>query len=440
MAVGVTERSSPAGLGILRRPTVDTVTLLSFWLAWLYVISARQIVGPIGALGSPAMLIALPTLALWAAAWVLPRADISRDPHPMRPALLLYLVYSVASFGVAMSRSVTPLESSGAHRALLTQVAMTGIALLVADTITNHGRLDKLLRRVVIAVTFVSIVGIVEFFVGYKFEFTVPGLTWLRGSYTTTRSIFNRPSASTLHPIEFSVITAALLPLAIHYALYAKRLTERRHGWIYVTLIALATPLSISRSGLVALVVGLAVLVLAWNGRRRLQGLLVAAAAIPVLWATIPGLVGTLVSLFSNTDDDPSIQARINRGPRIMSHIRERPWFGLGNGTWSIEDYFLIDNEIWVTTLEMGIVGMVLTGVLLVFGSLLAIAVRELPSVDETTGHLAQAVAASIAALTVSLATFDAFHYRILTGTLFLLLGAAGALWRMHRPTAPFRR
>jgi len=149
----------------------------------------------------------------------------------------------------------------------------------------------------------------------------------------------------------------------------------------------------------------------------------------------IPGVVGTFIGMFSDADDDVSIQARLLRVPRIMALIRERPVTGLGLGTWSTEDYFLVDNEVWVTTLETGIVGMLLTALILVVALTMALTVRFIPGVDDATGQLSQAVAASTAGLAVSLLTFDAFHYRILTGTLFLLLGIAGALWRIHRGT-----
>jgi hypothetical protein len=85
----------------------------------------------------------------------------------------------------------------------------------------------------------------------------------------------------------------------------------------------------------------------------------------------------------------------------------------------------------------MGIVGLALTAVLLLLGVGVALCIRSLPGADEATGHLGRSVAASIAALGISLVTFDAFHYRILTGTLFLLLGVAGALWRLTSDQVP---
>ena len=417
-----------------REVRFGVTTYLTIWLLLLYAISARQVLGPLGAIGQPSLLVALGAAFLWIAGWTIPGSGLSRDRHPLRPAVLIYLWYSGASFAIAMSRPLTELEASGATRALVTAVAMAGIALLVADGIPTSEQLSKLLRNLVLVGTLLSIIGILQFFTGATFQLRLPGLTWLTDAPGGVggRSIFNRPRSNTQHPIEFSVVTAALLPLAIHYALYGSTLTRRRNYATCAALIAFAMPLAISRSGLVSLVAGLAVMFLGWGWRRRLYGLLITAIAVPVLWLTIPGIVGTFRSMFTGTDTDPSIQARIDRIPRIMETIREYPWFGRGNGTWSVDDYFLIDNELWVTTIEMGIVGIVATFALIALGIGTAVSVRYLPAADEQSGHLGLAVGASTAALAISILTFDAFHYRILTSTLFLLLGSAGALWRSN--------
>ena len=416
------------------RGSFDVTVYLTLWIILLYGLSARQVVPGFGAIGSPAMLLVLPALLIWAAGWLLPGSGLLRGRNPIRVALLAYLGYQVLSFAVASTRSLTPLETSGAMRALLTAVAMAGVGLLVTDGVPTLPRLTTLIRRIVYAVTFVSVFGIVQFFTRQTFQFLVPGLVWNRPPVgLAARGEFGRPAATTLHAIEFSVITAALLPLAIHFALYGRTVHQRRNAACAAGLIALAVPLSVSRTGVVSLGIALLILFAGWRGRRLINGVLSVVIAIPVLWVTIPGIVGTFIGMFTDTDDDPSVQARINRVPRVIALIRERPWFGLGNGTWSVEDYFLIDNEVYVTTLEMGIVGMVLTTLFLGGTVVLALAVRGLPGVDETTRHLAMAIAASIGGLSISLITFDAFHYRILTGTLFLLIGAAGALWQMHR-------
>jgi O-antigen ligase len=433
---GLADALTGSDSSVRPRPRFDVTAYLTVWLVLLFAISAQQVVPGIGALGSPAMLLALTTPLLWLAGWMLPDAGMSRGRHPVRPMLLAYLFYLMFSFSVAMRRPLTELEASGALRSLLISCALIGIALLIADGAASRQRLDVLLRRLAVAAAFISLLGVVQFLTGVGVNIRIPGLTWnfLPGG-VGSRSIFNRPSATALHPIEFSVITASLLPLAIHYALYDTTRRRRRNMATAAGLIALATPLAISRSGILSLLVGLSLLALGWRWRRRLNGALIALAAVPLLWAVIPGLVGTFVSLFGNADHDPSIQARLDRRPRIMALIRERPWFGLGHGTWSVEDYFLIDNEVYVTTLELGLVGLMVTAAVMLTAVFSCVIVAHLPDASERESHLALAIAACIAAFVISLTTFDAFHYRILTGSLFLLIGASGALWRFHQVT-----
>ena len=424
------------------KPRFDAVSLLTIFIVLLYGISARQVVPGFGAIGTPAMLLAMTTPLVWAAGWVLPDAGLERGRHPMRPVILLLLCYQVLSFAVAMSRPVTELERTGSLRALLVSFAMAGVALLAADGIKRDKRLDTLLRRLAGAVTFISVMAAVQFFFRVPLQFRIPGLTWLRdsiGGLGGGRGV-TRVMGTTLHPIELSVVAGALLPLVLHFALYSETPRQRRNFSVAAAFVALAMAMSVSRSGLVALVVSMAVLMLGWSWRRRFNAAMISLAAIPVVWATIPGLVGTLVGLFTGTDSDPSVQARINRAPRVMSHIRERPWLGLGNGTWSVEDYFLIDNEVFVTTLEMGLLGMILVTGVIITGLVTSLAVRHLPGTSEAESHRAQAVTASIAGLAISILTFDAFHYRILTGTLFMLFGVAGALWRMSATSEHFVR
>lgn len=374
---------------------------------------------------------------VWACAWLLPRTGLRREGHPMRPLLLLWCWYAMVSYAIAMTRPLTELELTGADRGLIQALAMVGIALLAADGLGDVPTTTKLLRRLLYVGGVVALIGIGEFIYGSRVEMLMPGLTWEKPSGVASRSGFTRPRATALHPIEFSVVMGALVPLAVHFSLYDHTAARRRTAIVILLLIAIAIPMSVSRSGVVSLVAGTLVLAAGWSLRRIANAVVAAVAGALTLWWSMPRLMDTVVGLFTETDDSHSIQARIERVPRIMELVRERPWLGLGNGTWSIEDYFLIDNEIWVTTLETGILGLLLTCLLLVAGVVVALCVRSLPHTDEATGHLGRAVGATIVGLGVSLATFDAFHYRILTGTLFLLLGVAGALWRLTAAIPP---
>ena len=413
----------------------DAVAYLTVWLVLLYTISANQVFGPLGALGPPAFLASAGATFLWAANRFL-IDDSPRGVQPLRLVLLAWCWYQLATVVRAYAtRPLSVLELSGSVREALTVVLLTGVALLVIDDVRSIGRLETLLRRLVWAGAFLATHGILQFATGSGLELRIPGLSLnTESALVGERGIFNRPAATTLHPIEFSVVLAALFPLALHFAIEGERGSRQRKFAIAATvLIGLGIPLSISRSGIVAVVAGLAVLALGWDWRRRAQLAVVGLLVVPVLWLSIPGLVGTFASLFGDAQYDPSVTARIQRIPVIMAFIREHAWFGFGAGTFSVEEYLLVDNEFWVSSIATGFVGIFLTLFLHLTAGVASATSRFHVRATRQTAELGMAIAAAIAALTASMFTFDAFFYKILRGTLFLLIGASGALWRLTR-------
>jgi hypothetical protein len=411
---------------------IDVTAYLTLWLILIFGVNAEQVVPGFGAIGTPAMLVALPTLVAWLAARTVPTLGLDQGRQPIRVISLLYCWYMLVSFAVAHTRTLSEIEVNGATRAAIGTLALTGIALIVADGITDRSRFITLMRRLVIAAAAMASVGIAQFFTGASLTFTVPGLQWNHTFVGVgSRSLFNRPFGTATHPIEFSVVAAAVFPLAIHFAMRLPPGTARRNATALACLIGLAVPLSISRSGIVTLLVVLLVLGMGWTWRERLQAALLSMIVVPVLWVVIPGLVGTLRSMFTGFETDDSVQARIERIPRVMEHIRDRPWLGRGHGTFNVEEYFLIDNSAYGLAIETGFLGLFALTMLIVTAAALAIGVRHRPFATEDDGSIGQALAAGVLGIFASLFTFDAMSFDLLSGTLFLMIGAIGALWRI---------
>lgn len=411
---------------------IDVVSYLTPWVVLLFGISAFQGVPGFGGIGSPALLYTLPALLIWFAGKAVPEVGLDRSPSVTRTVLLVYGWYLLLSYTVAISRPLTQLEQNGAHRALITSAAMLGMALLVVDGVDRQDRLETLLRRVVWGGAFMSLIAVAEFFTGQSAQPLLPGLVWNHELEVFTRSIFTRPSGTAMHPIELSVVSSALLPLAIHFALHAPRGRSRQAAIAAAGLIAFAVPISLSRSGVLAAVTALAIMFAGWGWRRRANGALVLLGSIPLLWMLVPGLVGSIYGLFSWIGEDTSISARMDRVPAIMSFVRDRPFLGLGHGTWSVEDYFLLDNQVYSTLLATGMIGLGLVATLFITGILTAFWVGHTAHATAETVSLARSLGAGLAAIGVSLATFDAFGYRILTNLIFLFIAASAALFRLN--------
>jgi O-antigen ligase len=153
----------------------------------------------------------------------------------------------------------------------------------------------------------------------------------------------------------------------------------------------------------------------------------------------VPGLLGTIKSFFVNADDDPSIEGRTEDVETVISYFREAPFFGRGTGTFTPALYDFLDNQFFMHLIETGAVGMLGLIFFMVVAIWTARQVRRWTIVrDRPTADLAQALVACIAVHFFTFATYDALSFRITGMSLFLIVGAAGALWRLERPVVEF--
>lgn len=417
----------------------DAVTLLTVWLVLLWGLSAGWVLAPLGAVGTPAAMWGVGLFAIWVAARLAGRADpLAPGLQPVRLAIGVYLAVNAASYAMAHTRVLTTLEASSADRRMILLASLAGVALLAADGIDSRARLDTLLRRSVTAAGLVAAVAALHFFAGVDLvpHLRLPGLSPHDAAVVAgtggTRSLFAQPRATAGHPIELGVILAMALPLALHYALVDGPKRSRRWFAVASGLIAVGIPLTVSRSGIIGVVVAMGVMALVWSWRWRLNLVVWALALVGAMWAVVPGLIGTLRSLLEALGadtNDPSIIARRERVPKVIEQLDQNGFFGLGPGTFTPEDYFLLDNQYYGTVLELGWPGVFALIMLLGVGITLAVLAGR--GQDPTTRHLAHAIVAALAVVPVAMATFDAFAFQIFSGMTFLLVGVSGALWRL---------
>jgi len=421
------------GLFVLRSQS-DVTAVLTVFLVALIALNARWIFPGAGAIGTPAMVVALLAAWWWCVARTIPHSDIDRGPSPIRFTLLAYMWYLALSWGIARLGPLTEIEVNGSNTALLLAFGMTGVALLIMDGTSDQSRLETLLRRVVIGGAAFSVVGILQFALGFDLVDLVsfPGLVRNDEAVQSIalRSGLSRAEGTALHSIEYGVVLAMVLPLGIYFGIRSSDRRTRRLFGIMSAVIAAGIPLSISRSGLLAATAALLVGSLAWTWRQRLLGLIAAAGGMIAMGIVVPGLIGTFRALIFGAAEDTSITARLDRIPLVEERFSQAPWLGSGVGTFSPVEDFILDNQYFGTLLDTGLIGLVVVSALIVTAILCCLRVlRSAP--DAGTRYLASAIMGGIIVLPISMATFDSFFYRILMGLAFLLIGAAGALWRM---------
>lgn len=415
-----------------RRGVRWTTSLLVLYLWLVLLLPVSLVAPPLGGSGQPALLVGGVLAAAWLSAKLTGSPLLDRSPSPMRWALLLYAATLLTSVVLLQLRAHTELERASSLRNLTVYLVLVGVALAVADGVRTRAAITRVLRAVVLGAVVFALVGYVQFFLAVDLPsfLVIPGFGYdvpFNGIYS--RGGVPRPAGTAQHPIEYGVVLGAVLPFAVHRAMYPEG-GNRQLRWLAVAVIGGGVLLSLSRSGILAAVAAGGLLALVWSWRQRLYGAVAALAGTVVLWAFVPGVVGTLRGLVTRFETDPSAQARVERFPAVFEVVAQRPWLGRGHGTWTVEEGLLLDQQLYQTAIELGLVGLVMTLLLVATGLGLALDVIRRPGIDPRDRHLAAASMGAIAALTVTAATYTAFHYRIHLSLLFVAFGMVGTLWR----------
>lgn len=415
------------------RPTVstDAVTALTAFVVLLFAIPSRLVFAPLGGAGSPAQLLGVAALLWWAASR-LARGSRTTNRQPVRWAMSFFVVAVLLSYVAATIRPIDSIELASADRGLLSLLSWLGVVLLACDGIPSRDRLEVLLRRLVLAGGSVAALGLAQFFTGMSYinYIQIPGLSQNADlGAVASRDGFSRPAGTAVHPIEYGIVLTMILPIAIHFALSDRHRPLLRRWWP-VAALALAIPVSISRSAIVCTVVVLATVVPTWAGAVRRRAYLAITGLVAVVFVTIPGILGTLIGLFAGLSGDDSAASRTGSYALAWEFIARAPVFGRGFQTF-LPQYRILDNQFLLSTIELGAVGLLALLGLFGTGFVTARRVRRL-SADEPTRQLGQALAASMLAGGASFALFDALSFPQVANLVMLLLGVTGAALRLR--------
>jgi O-antigen ligase len=412
---------------------IDAVAVLTFYLLLLLFIPYYIQFAPLGGSGGPSTMFAAALMGLYLVMWLHPAFRLDRGHQPIRVAAVLFTCVSIASYVSANRHAMPILERNGADRGLILIVGWVAVLLLAVDGIERADQLRTLIRRIVLGVTVMAVIGITQFRTGLDITkyISIPGFSKVVAySDVAVRNGLNRPASTAAHPLEFAAVLAMSLPLAIHRARFAPPELRRRR-WLQVALIGVALPMTVSRSAILGLIVVAIVLLPTWPKRDRRVAYLTILISIAATFVVIPGMIGTFRNLFSNNGAvAASTQSRTNAYSSAATFIAQHPWFGRGFGSFPPQIYFFTDNQYLNSIIVTGVIGLLALMALFVTGWLVARKTRRL-AIDAETRDLAQCLAASIAAAAVSFATFDALSFSISAGLTFLLLGCIGALWKL---------
>ena len=409
---------------------------MTTYVALIVGIPAVLVFEPLGRAGTPALMLGLVCLVWWVVGRIDRGLGLRRGRQPLRLLTGVFLGAMVFSYTIAALRPTETSEMLSADRSLLTFLSGAGILLITADGLRNRQDLDTVVRRIALAGGFLASLGLVQFFLGLEVAtyIKVPGLSYNDvAQLIQERSGFRRVAGTASHPIEFGVVLAMVLPIALHCAMTATR--HRLRYWVNVAAVGIAIPTSVSRSAMLGVGVVWVVLVVGWDARRRANVLLATPVALAGMRLMVPGLLGTLRSLFTGISTDPSYLGRTQDYEVVRRFINERPLFGRGVGTFFPDLYVLLDNQYLLQIIETGYVGLAVLLVLLGSGPYLAWRLKR-EAADDTERSLAVALCGASLVPMVTFVTFDGFAFSIVAGCTFLVLGCIGAARAVHADEA----
>jgi hypothetical protein len=410
------------------------VQMLQLFALAVMVIPSDTVIRAIGAQGYVAALVGMFAFAAFLAATLLGLHDPLRHRHPIRGVLCVFWLSVLISY-VMMDRSTLTVEEAAAADRLIMQLAViTGVALVAAECLTSLRDVRRVLRALTWGGAFCGVVAALQYWIslditpylrelpGFSLNFENPAIV--------AREALNRVSGTSITAIELGVVAGMLLPMAIYLAMYDTERTARRR-WAPVVLIGLAIPTSVSRSAVISVVVGLAVLVVLMPTRQRLVSLCAAPFAAIGVFMSAPGVIGTLTTFFRAGSSDDSVKARLIDYPVVERLVDQAPWFGHGGGTYLPENgLYILDNQYLKTAIELGVVGVVVLAAFFLVPLISALVARRRSSDPELRLLCAALAGVALAAGACSL-TFDSLSFPMFVNVYALVIGLIGACWRL---------
>lgn len=439
MAAGGERDLSPEGHG-------RTPLLVRFTLFAIFFFPATMVIEPIGASGTVPILLCLLLLAFWVVSWLWGLHDPVPARHPGRLAISLLLLATFASYAAlyaGWTGGSDDTTRASADRWVLLLAASTALILVIAEVVRTMADALQLVRALLAGAFFCCLVGVVQFVFRVNpmewIQEAMPGFIYNGGDTPfQIRGSLIRVAGSTFHSIELGVVASMLIPLSMWRALHDPR-GRRWFHWVQTALLLFAVATTVSRSGILGLVIGLAVFVPFLPRLVRRWLLFASPVIVAGVFFVVPGFVGTISSAIGADISDPSIATRVNNYPRVVQLLDSRPVLGAGPGNYTPPDALrILDNQYLGSLVTLGLVGLAATLVYFILPGIAGVlAAKAAP--DPRLRSLAAAVAAGALVGGVCSVTFDSLSFPVFALVYPALVGLGGGVWRLVRRRAELR-
>jgi O-antigen ligase len=386
-------------------------------------------------------------VAVIVAGWIvalLVDPEVRLRPTGLRAPLFLLLGGVFGS--IAVNHATVAGNQTQVIKSLTFLLSFLVLLVLIVSVVHTREAVDRLLAVLVGSGSVVAAFAILESRTGFNafndLHKIAPFLTLDELPETPGRGARLRVLASAQHPIALSAAMVMLAPLGGYLAVRRRR----RTWWVATVLLLVAAVATLSRTGVLMVLVLLIVFaVLRPREARRLLPI-----AIPLLLAvhlSLPGALGSLKSAFApqgglvNEQEAEAGKAGSGRiadlGPSI-EQFKHNPLLGEGFGTRVVDNgqvkAKVLDNQWLGTLLETGLIGVL--GWLWLLGRTVRRLGRHARGDPSDRGLLMAALAGSIAAFAVGMFTYDAFSFIQVTYLMFILVALSVVLLREGQPAA----
>lgn len=420
------------------RPTAtfDAVSFLTIYLVLLCAVPSYLTLPMLGSVGRPSVLWGLAGIAWWLFFRLQRVTGLPTSSWYPKVAALLFFS------SILLSLAITNLTGQPAHLATTSQSSLirtlswAGVVLVAIDGIPNKERLIVLLRRVALIGALMALLGLAQFFTKDPLidQIVFPGFVADESmGFTFDRGGFMRSAATAGHPLEYGAVLCFTIPLAFVLA-HVDRERGAIRRWTPLVIIAFASAISMSRSAILGIAVGLVMVIPVIPARMRLRAVLGAIGLGAMLVLMIPGMIGTIRGLFLGISSEPSSVSRIDSAGQALEIALRHPFFGNGLSAFSPTE-LILDNQILLMLIELGLFG-ILTFALFVFSGIFAGWHVARVSRSKEWKYIGPPVSAGIAAGASTLLFFDGLSFAIAAGFLFLMLGIGGSLPRLQEHDA----
>ncbi|MFC9786502.1 O-antigen ligase family protein [Rhodococcus sp. NPDC127528] len=423
------------------QPREKTPWLIGFFCLLVPALPAISVFpGPLRSNGSPARIVAILFFALALLGFVLvSRSGETRTVNPGAVLIGVYFLIQLLVYGVGIMHSGNAVLEASKTRAVLSLVANVGIVLYILKTVKTARQRSIVLGVLVTGLTFACVVGLLQSLtaIDLRFLFQPPGFVLnTEAAGLAGRNGALRVVGTSDHAIEFSVLAAAAVPLALHLARYAVKPLHRQLSTVACLIALIAVPAAVSRSGVTSLVAALLVYMFAMSLRQLGYAVLIGLGVLAGYRAAFSSSWNALWATIVNSEEDVSITSRVGDYAAVSKTFHEHPWFGLGLGGSPPTEYRFLDNEWLQSTVQggaLGLAAMVLLTVSGIAGIVAGLRCARSPRERDQV----YAIGAAFVGVLASSTAFDLFSFQQAAFMYFILFGL---LWSTYYPSGLRRR